>query len=95
VSWPAPPEWLELRFVERAPRFEHVARATDPTTLAEDELTTGDVLPFSLTLPGDALPSVHTDLGSLLWELRVKVDVPLRPDFEERLELVVDGSSAT
>ena len=78
-----------LRFVERSLPFEAVARETDPVTIAAGELRSGDVLPFALRLPDDALPSVSTDLCSLLWELRVEVDVPLRPDADERLELVV------
>lgn len=48
------------------------------------------VLPFELTLPVPALPSVYTDEGSLLWELRVEVDVPMLPDQDERLELIVE-----
>jgi hypothetical protein len=48
------------------------------------------VLPFELTLPEQALPSVYTDEASLLWELHVEVDVPLRPDHDERLELIVE-----
>jgi hypothetical protein len=47
------------------------------------------VLPFALTLPREALPTVYTEHGSLFWELCVKVDVPLLPDVEERLELLV------
>ena len=30
-------------------------------------------------MPDDAPPTVHTELCSLVWELRVQVDVPLRP----------------
>jgi hypothetical protein len=80
---------IELRFVERSLPFEHVAYVAE-VPLADTELTTGDVLPFELTLPDEALPSVHTDEASLLWELRVQVDVPLRPDPDERLELIVE-----
>jgi hypothetical protein len=80
---------IELRFVERSHPFEHVAYAAE-APLADQELATGDVLPFALTLPDQALPSVYTDAGSLLWELRVKVDVPLLPDQDERLELIVE-----
>jgi hypothetical protein len=80
---------IELRFVERSLPFEHVAYASDPVTLKDDELATGDVLPFALTLPDNALPTVSSEHGSLLWELRVEIDVPLLPDSDERLELRV------
>jgi len=80
---------IELRFVERSLPFEHVAFATEPVQLTDEELATGAVLPFALALPAEALPTVQTEHGSLIWELRVAVDVPLMPDFDERLELLV------
>jgi hypothetical protein len=80
---------IELRFVERSQPFDHVAYTTE-APLTDQELTKGDVLPFALTLPDQALPSVYTDEASLLWELRVEVDVPLLPDQDERLELIVE-----
>ena len=79
----------QLRFLERSPPFEHAARETEPVAIADGELCVGDVLRFALTLPDDALPSVHTELCSLVWELRIQVDVPMLPDSGERLELVV------
>jgi hypothetical protein len=79
----------QLRFVERSVPFEHVACETDPVRLTDAELVTGDLLPFELALPEDALPSLHTGPASLLWELRVQVDVPMMPDSDERIELVV------
>ena len=80
---------IELRFVERSRRFEHVAYSSGPATLADEELATGDVLAFELVLPERAPPSVYTEYASLLWELLATVDVPLLPDHKERLEIIV------
>jgi hypothetical protein len=80
----------QLEFVERVPKFTHTAHVEAATVLAEHDLETGAVLPFALRLPEHAPPGVSTAVGSLDWELVVRVDRPRKRDLEERLTLLVE-----
>jgi hypothetical protein len=67
---------VRLAFVERTKDFEKVAREAETAVLAEGELADGAALPFSLRLPGDALPQVETAHARIGWEVRARADRP-------------------
>jgi hypothetical protein len=77
--------WLE--FIERAGKLSAIARSEPPSTLAEGDLETDQVLRFELPLPADALPPLTTEVGELRWDLVVAVDRPQFPDLTERAPL--------
>jgi hypothetical protein len=80
----------QLEFVERVAKFTRTAHVGASTVIAEADLQQGAVLPFTLRLPAQAPPSLSTAVGSLDWELVVRVDRPHRRDLEERLTLLVE-----
>ena len=65
-----------LAFVERTADFHAVARVAGEQTLAEGDLADGAVLPFALTLPADAPPTVATANARIGWEPRARADRP-------------------
>ncbi len=88
--------WLRLAFVERTKDYAEVVRvACEPRRLADGELSHGDLLPFSLTLPDDAPPSVAAPpYGSVGWELRAWADVRGRDPSAERALRVAPAGPA-
>ena len=67
---------MGLAFVERTADFHAVARVAGEQTLAEGDLADGAVLPFALTLPADAPPTVATANARIGWEPRARADRP-------------------
>src|SRR5262249_25490979 len=67
---------VRLAFVERTKDFDGVRGEAETVVLAEGELADGAVLPFSLRLPGDALPQVATAHARIGWEVRARADRP-------------------
>ena len=81
--------WLEL--TEHVKGFRHVAARTDPIRLHTGAVPPGHQLRFALRIPPDALPSLTTEWGSLVWTLVVRADRPRRPDARAEVELEVLG----
>jgi hypothetical protein len=80
----------QLEFVERVAKFSRTAHVEGPTVIATADLEPSTVLPFALEMPANAPPSLSTPVGSLDWDLVVRVDRPHRRDLEERLALLVE-----
>jgi len=83
-----------LRFVEEAGNLTATGRHVGPERLADGALEAGQVIPFALILPDDALPNYEDEYGRLGWELVIQVDRPLRPDVVEEVELDVGVTPA-
>jgi hypothetical protein len=65
---------VRLAFVERTKDFHSVARTAAEQAVADGDLADGTVVPFLLTLPADAPPSVTTAHSRIGWELRARAD---------------------
>lgn len=66
--------FARLVFIERTEDFHAIARIAGEQKIAEGDLADGASLPFALTLPTDALPTVATAHARIGWELRAIAD---------------------
>jgi hypothetical protein len=84
---------LTLGFHERTTWYMATPFSTS-MPLAEGDLSAGQAIEFSFTLPADAPPSVKTEHSELLWEIEVSVDRPgLDTQAARRVEVVARSSS--
>lgn len=85
--------YAAVRCVEHSPDYAVAVTDIPPVTLAEGELAAGSGYAFVLTLPGDALPTLRSTHGRILWEVVAWVDKPGR-DARARAEFEVAAPAA-